>query len=107
MLGLASSTNRPANLPTWCPNLNSPYPEKRPLQEVRGFKAGWSDSRLPQHNVSFVADSDNIKIPSSILDHVKALVDLGKPFDLERKKEWGPDGTAAKWLTREERCLEA
>jgi hypothetical protein len=107
ILGRASSVDRPADLPTWCPNLNSPYPERHPFIEVTGFKAGWSDSRPPQQNVSFAPDSSNIKIPGFVIDYIEALVDLDSPLEaIYGKMELGPEGSIAEWLAREERCFE-
>jgi hypothetical protein len=72
---------------------------------VTGFKAGWSDLRPPQHNVSFVADSNDIEIPGFIIDQIEAFVDLGVPFSANGKDRWGSNVIVTEWLRREQICL--
>ena len=106
ILGKASSIERPARLPTWCPNLNSPYPEVYGIVDVTGVRAGWSDSSPLQYNVSFVANSDSIQIPGFEIDSIDAFVPLKNVREGRQEPILGPDGTAAQWLEREEICIE-
>lgn len=102
----ASSVDRPAGLPTWCPNLNSPFPELSLLTSVEGFKAGWSNSRPPQHNVKFAANTNNLEMPGFAIDRIEVLVVLGRPWEINPQEGQGSDGTAARWLAGEEKCFQ-
>ena len=92
----ASSTERPDNLPTWCPNLNSPYPEEIGIADILGSRAGWSDSRPPQYNVSFAANSDSIQIPGFEIDSIEDIVFLGRVGDPRIENVRGAEGTVAR-----------
>ncbi|TAQ89308.1 hypothetical protein B7494_g2370 [Chlorociboria aeruginascens] len=104
LLSMAASQQRPIELPSWCPNFNSPPKDPFCLGGVIGYQAGfesWEDRLKP--NVQ-ILDSNNIKVSGFRVDHVHLVVGSPKHY-FETEPSYGPSGSSALLLDYESRCL--
>ena len=75
---MASSKERPKELPSRCPNLNSPIPEILDFSSQR-WQAGIIPGKLSVSSISTIRDSPYIRLSGFVIDEVKAVVHLGGP----------------------------
>jgi hypothetical protein len=104
LLSMSASQERPAELPSWCPNFNSPPKEPFSLGGVIGYQAGfesWEDRLRPNVQIS---DSNNIGIFGFRVDYVRQVVGSPKHC-FETEPSYGPSGSSALLLDYESRCL--
>jgi hypothetical protein len=106
LLSMASSKHRPAELPSWCPNFNSPPGDDFNFAGVIGYQAGFDswEERI-QSRVLSVPDSDNLKFFGFQIDRVHAVVSSPE-YCYDAKKWKGPGGTVDQLLQYEVKCLE-
>ena len=103
MLQIASSKQRPPELPSWCPNFNS---TSDALMLPRGFyKTGMTGGDSVEHNrmpyLGRASDSKGIKLLGLPIDEIAEVVGSSWQWDRELAQQKGPDGCAArgfKWM---------
>ena len=78
LLSMASSKERPKELPSWCPNLNSTVPEILDFSSQR-WQAGIIPGKQSGPSISTISDSLYIRISGFVIDEIKAVVHLGGP----------------------------
>ena len=105
LLSMAASQQRPAGLPSWCPNFNSRPKDPVSLGRVIGYRAGFESDmdRASVRNVQ-ILDSNNIQISGFRVACVREVV--GSPKHCFETEPWyGPSGSCALLLDYESRCL--
>ncbi len=98
LLQIASSKQRPPELPSWCPNFNS---ISEALMLPRGFyRAGMASGDSVEHNqmpyLGRASDSKGIRLLGLQIDEIAEVVDSSWQWDMELAQQKGPDGCAAK-----------
>jgi hypothetical protein len=95
LLQIASSRERPLELPSWCPNLDS---TSDAIMLPRGFyKAGGiavEDDQRPYLGIA--SGSTGINLRGLYIDVVTEVVDSSWRWDLEVTQQEGPEGCAAR-----------
>ena len=105
LLNMASSKERPKELPSWCPNLNSTIPEILDFSSQK-WQAGIMPGKLSGSSISTIPDSPCIRISGFVIDEVKAVVHLGGPAP-PPDEQGGPsaDTVKASFLESNTTCL--
>jgi hypothetical protein len=104
LLSMAASQQRPTELPSWCPNFNSPPKDPFSLGGVIGYQAGfesWEDRLKPNVQIS---DSNTLRVSGFQVDRVRLVVGSPKHC-FETEPSYGPSGSSALLLDYESRCL--
>ena len=78
LLSMASSRQRPSELPSWCPNFASDIPEKLDFSH-QNWRAGKMREDSQIHGISIVEDTNYIKVAGFVVDEVARVVNLGSP----------------------------
>ncbi|MCJ1357196.1 MAG: hypothetical protein MMC33_007192 [Icmadophila ericetorum] len=105
LLNMASSKERPEELPTWCPNLNSTIPEQLDFSYQP-----WCAGILPVAQLNagmFVRpDSSEIRTLGFVIDEVQDAVQLGSTRP-DPNEKGGPseDSLISNFLAQDLRCL--
>ncbi|MCJ1398138.1 hypothetical protein MMC11_001335 [Xylographa trunciseda] len=104
LLSMASSTERPKELPSWCPNLNSTIPEILDFSSQR-WSAGIIRGKPHGSSISTIPDSSRIKVSGFVVDVVQAVVHLGGPAPpVDEQGGVNPDDVKASFLERNTAC---
>ena len=103
----AESVDRPPELPSWCPNWNSPS-NVMPVMSGKLFRAGGKFSRdVPRYKVETLSDSTHIRVHGFRLDRVKSLHTLGVPIPYWAFNMLNIDSKLAScWIEQESCCLQ-
>ena len=105
LLSMASSKERPKELPSWCPNLNSTIPEILDFSSQR-WQAGIIPGKLSESSISTILDSPYIRLSGFVIDEVKAVVHLGGPAPAVDEQGGPPaDSVKAGFLDSNMICL--
>lgn len=104
LLSIASSKERPSELPSWCPNFDSDKSIAFSFGEVEGYKAGFVENKPALAKTS--ANSDRIEIRGFRMDRVKTVVKSSWSWSQFPSDTKGPEGLAAQLLTYESECLD-
>jgi hypothetical protein len=97
LLCMASSRERPEQLPTWCPNFNC-------LTEYLDFgnqkwRAGIGDKPVKVGGIHLLPGTSSIQVPGFRIDRVNKVVHIGGPYS-------AIVGGPAAFLDRDMKCLE-
>ena len=79
LLCMASSKERPQELPTWCPNLNAALPERLDFS-FQSWHAGIQSGFQSRAGILAVPDTSQIMVTGFVIDGVKSVVRLGSPI---------------------------
>ena len=105
LLSMASSVDRPLELPTWCPNLNSALPESLDFNN-QNWHAGISLGIQHGPGIAIIPHSPNIKVSGFVIDEVQDLVQLGSPTSAPYgQSELHPNRLLAEFMDRNTRSL--
>ena len=105
LLSMASSTERPKMLPSWCPNLNSMIPEVLDFSSQQ-WSAGIIPGRSYGAGLSPGSDSPHLRVFGFVIDVVQAVVHLGQPAPaVDEQGESDPDSVKASFLERDTICM--
>jgi Heterokaryon incompatibility protein (HET) len=106
LLCMASSRERPEQLPTWCPNFNSLTPEYLDFGNQK-WRAGLGDKAAEDGSIRLIKDSSSIQIPGFQIDVVDEVFYIGGPYSAAvRQEDGGRGGNMAAFLERDRKCLE-
>ncbi|MCJ1378676.1 hypothetical protein MMC17_001775 [Xylographa soralifera] len=104
LLSMASSTERPKMLPSWCPNLNSTIPEILDFSSQQ-WSAGIIRGKTYGAGFSTIPDSPHIRVSGFVIDVVQAVVYLGQPAPaVDEQGESDPDRVKVSFLERNTIC---
>jgi len=102
LLCMASSRERPEQLPTWCPNFNSLTAEYLDFGYQK-WQAGLGDKT---GGIRLIRGSSSIQIPGFRIDVVDEVVHIGGPYSVAvGQEDRGRDGNTAAFLERDTQCL--
>jgi len=105
LLCMASSRERPEQLPTWCPNFNSLTPDYLDFGNQK-WRAGLGD-KAADGGIRLIKDSSNLQIPGFQIDVVDEVFHIGGPYSVAvGQEDQGRDGNMAAFLKRDRQCLE-
>ena len=103
-LSMAASQERPARLPTWCPNWNSPQPYTH-FGGVQSYHAGFTIGAIRRATVYTSTFSDRIVVSGFRVDVVDKVVEGFFTWS-QKQEEWtGEHGCAAKLTSWSTECL--
>lgn len=106
LLCMASSRERPEQLPTWCPNFNSLTPEYLDFGHQK-WRAGLGDKPANKGGIRMIKGSSSIQIPGFRIDVVDEVVHIGGPYSRAAGQEdRSRDSNTAAFLERDRQCLE-
>ena len=106
LLCMASSRERPEQLPTWCPNLNSLTAEYLDFGN-QNWRAGLGDKPAKKGDIRLIEGSSSIQIPGFRVDVVDEVIHMGGPFSpAVGQEDRGEDGNTVAFLEMDTRCLE-
>jgi hypothetical protein len=106
LLCMASSRERPEQLPTWCPNFNSLTPEYLDFGNQK-WRAGLGDKAAEDGGIRLIKDSSSLQIPGFQIDVVDEVLHIGGPYSAAvGQEDRGRDGNMAAFLERDRQCLE-
>jgi hypothetical protein len=106
LLCMASSRERPKQLPTWCPNFNSLTAEYLDFGHQK-WRAGLGNKPARESVIRMIKGSSSIQIPGFRIDVVDEVVHIGGPYATAvGQEDQGRDGNTAKFLERDMQCLE-
>jgi hypothetical protein len=105
LLCMASSRERPEQLPTWCPNFNSLTPEYLDFGNQK-WRAGLGDKAAEDSGIRLIKDSSSLQVPGFQIDVVDEVFHIGGPYSAAVGQDQGRDGNMAAFLERDRRCLE-
>lgn len=106
LLCMASSRERPEQLPTWCPNFNSLTPEYLDFWNQK-WRAGLGDKAAEDGGIRLIKDSSSLQIPGFQIDVVDEVFHIGGPYSpAVGQEDRGRDGNMATFLKRDRQCLE-
>ena len=109
LLSMASSKERPAGLPSWCPNFNSTQPE---IYNFGGssskYHAGYISRSERKSRIVVMANTDHhIKVPGFRVDRVEEVVDLKFSLSPDFNRDILSVNEATSLLEWEETCLQS
>jgi hypothetical protein len=106
LLCMASSRERPEQLPTWCPNFNSLTAEYLDFGHQK-WRAGLGDKPTKEGGIRMIKGSSSIQIPGFQIDVVDEVVHIGGPYSTAvGQEDRGRDGNIAAFLEKDRHCLE-
>ena len=106
LLCMASSRERPEQLPTWCPNFNSLTPEYLSFENQK-WRAGLGDKAAEDGGIRLIKDSSSLQIPGFQIDVVDEVFHIGGPYSgAAGQEDRGRDGNIGAFLERDRQCLE-
>ena len=105
LLCMASSRERPEQLPTWCPNFNSLTPEYLDFGDQK-WRAGLRDKAAEGGGIRLIKDSSSLQIPGFQIDVVDEVFHIGGPYSAAvGQEDRGRDGNTAAFLKMDRQCL--
>jgi hypothetical protein len=106
LLCMASSRERPEQLPTWCPNFNSLTPEYLDFGSQK-WRAGLGGKAAEDGGIRLIRDSSSLQIPGFQIDVVEEVFHIGGPYSAAvGQEDRGRGGNMAAFLERDRQCLE-
>jgi hypothetical protein len=106
LLCMASSRERPEQLPTWCPNFNSLTPEYLDFGDQK-WRAGLGEKAAEDGVIRLIKNSSSLQIPGFQIDVVDEVFHIGGPYSTAvGQEDRGRDGNMAAFLERDRQCLE-
>lgn len=105
LLCMASSSKRPQQLPTWCPNFNSSSADYLDFGD-QNWRAGVASKPTQHDGIRFVKGFSNIQVPGFLIDVVDEVVHIGGPYSPVVGQDRGRDGNIVAFLERDRLCLE-
>lgn len=105
LLCMASSREKPEQLPTWCPNFNSLTPEYLDFGNQK-WRAGLGDKAAEDGGIRLIKDSSSLQIPGFQIDVVDEVFHIGGPYSpAVGQEDQGRDGNTAAFLKMDRQCL--
>ena len=105
LFSLARCVSKPKELPSWCPNFNSPSNVAQIYCDYPDFCAGFKPGGPRNSGVQTSAISNTITVPGFRMDRVKAVTKATNPLHDIITPEEGPTGQAAKDKVYHLECL--
>jgi len=106
LLCMASSRERPEQLPTWCPNFNSLTPEYLDFGNQK-WQAGFGKKAAEDGGIRLIKDSSSLQIPGFQIDVVDEVFHIGGPYSAAvGQEDRGRGGNMAAFLEKDKHCLE-
>jgi len=107
LLCMASSRERPEQLPTWCPNLNSLTADYLDFGN-QNWRAGIGGKSTNEPSIRLLKDDlHSIQIPGFCIDVIDEVVHVGGPYSpAVGQGDRGRDGNTKAFLERDKQCLE-
>ena len=108
ILSMASSRERPAGLPSWCPNFNSAQPAINYFGgSSLNYRAGFISRNERRSSILVMRNADHhIKVPGFRVDKVEKVVDLKFSLSPDFSSNTGSAIETATLLEWEEMCLQ-
>jgi hypothetical protein len=105
LLTMAPSRERPQELPSWCPNFNSPPKDPASLGCIQGYQAGFeSPAERIESRVITILNSTALRFHGFRVDKVHTVA--GSPESCwDGPVTKGPSGIADRLLDYEKKCL--
>ena len=105
LFSMAGCVSKPKELPSWCPNFDSPPNVASIYCNYPGFRAGFKPGGPRNSQVETAATSNTITVPGFRMDRVKVVTKAAQPL-LDTISPWeGPTGQAAKHEQYHFECL--
>ncbi len=105
LLCMASSRERPEELPSWCPNLNCLTANYLDFGSQK-WQAGIGDETAREGGIRLIEGSFNIQIPGFRIDVVDEVVYIGGPYSAAvGQEDRGSDGNTTTFLEKDTLCL--
>jgi hypothetical protein len=106
LLCMASSRERPEQLPTWCPNFNSLSPEYLDFGN-QNWRAGLGGKPTKEGGIRLIKASSSIQAPGFLIDVVDEVIHIGGPYSTAvGQEDRGRSGNTETFLWRDSQCLE-
>ena len=105
LFSMARCVSKPKELPSWCPNFDSPPNVGSTYCKYQGLCAGFKPREPRNSRVQTSAISNTITVPGFRMDRVKAVTKAANPLQDHITPWEGPTGQAAKHLQYHFECL--
>jgi hypothetical protein len=106
LLCMASSRERPKQLPTWCPNFNSLTPDYLDFGNQE-WRAGLGDKAIRGSGIRLIGKTSSIQVLGFQIDVVDKVFYTGGPSSAAvGQVDRGREGNVAAFLERDAHCLE-
>ena len=105
LFSMAGCVSKPKELPSWCPNFDSPPNVASLYCNYPGFCAGFKPGGPRNSRIQTSATSNTITVPGFRMDRVKAVTKVANPLQDSITPWEGPTGQAAKHEQYHFECL--
>ena len=106
LFSMAGCVSKPRELPSWCPNFDSPPNVASIYCNYPGFRAGFKPGGPRYSQIKTSATSNTITVPGFRMDRVKAVTKAANPLPDSIAPWEGPSGQAAKHQQYHFECVE-
>lgn len=105
LFSMAGCVSKPKELPSWCPNFDSPSNVASFYCNYPGFCAGFKPGGPRNSRIQTSATSNTITVPGFRMDRVKAVTEAANPLQDSITSWEGPTGQGAKHEQFHFECL--
>ena len=105
LLSMAGCVPKPKELPSWCPNFDSPPNVASIYPNYIGFCAGFRHGEPRYSQIKSSIISNTIMVPGFRMDRVKAVTEAANPLRDATIPWEGPNGQAAKYEQYHLECI--